>query len=117
MEGERRNESRHATRRNGTYLKSVIMGDTTTFEECPTTMLNESVNGALLQMSRPFNRGDTIEVRWPQSGKQPTTTLFQVRWSQRAESHDDYVTGCRLLFSTEWINTFTPSATLGVLTV
>jgi hypothetical protein len=110
---EQRGESRHVSRQNRTYLKSLVTGDTTTFEEGPVTMLNESVNGALLQTPRPFYAGDILEVYSRESGEKPITNVFEVRWSQplkqEAESHN-FVIGCHLLFSTEWIETFTPSA-------
>ena len=113
LHAERRGESRYPSPQNGTYLKNLNIGDSTTFEKGWVIMFNESVNGALLQMSRSFNCGDILEVYWPQSTESRATTLYEVRWSQPLEARADcrgYEIGCRLLFSTEWIKTFTPSA-------
>ena len=110
---ERRGESRYRSPQNGNYLKNLNIEDSTTFEQGQVIMFNESVNGALLQTSRSFNCGDILEVDWPQSTESPATTLYEVRWSQPLEARADcrgYEIGCRLLFSTEWIKTFTPSA-------
>jgi len=97
-------EVRHTSRQNGTYLKSLTNGDKTTFEDGPVVILNRSENGALLQISRPFHAGDTIEVQWRQPGEQSTTEVFEVRWSQQKRS-SRHIIGCRLIFSTEWIET------------
>jgi hypothetical protein len=96
-----RRELRHTFRQNGTYLKSLTNGDRTAFEDGPVTILNKSENGARLQMSRPFDAGDIIEVQWRQPGEQSTTEVFEARWSQRKHS-SRYIIGCRLIFSTEW---------------
>ena len=75
-------------------------------------MLNESVNGALLQLSHACNGGDIIEVDWSPSAESPAITVYEVRWSQPLEPRADcrdYEIGCRLLFSTEWIKTSAPT--------
>src|SRR5262245_55467312 len=110
LRAERRGESRHPSHQHGTYLKNLNIGYSTTFEQRRVTMMNESVNGVLLQTSRSFNGGDIIEVDWPESAESLATTLYEVRWSQPLEARADcrgYEIGCRLLFSTEWIKTFT----------
>ena len=95
-----RSELRHTSRQNGTYLKSLMNEGGTTFEDGSVAILDKSDNGALLEMSRPFHVGDIIEVQWRLSGEQSTTEVFEVRWSQ-AKASSCYITGCRLIFSTE----------------
>jgi hypothetical protein len=86
---------------DGTYLKCQIIGDTTTFEGGPVTMLNES------ERRTPSDTGgEIIEVEQRQPGERPVISLFEVRWSQLLEQGLEchgYVIGCRL--STEWIRT------------
>lgn len=110
---EKRGEMRGSTRQNGTCLKSLIIGDTIRFEEGPVTLLNESENGALFQIPHQLYAGDIIEVRYREPIEQPTTEVFEVRWAQPFEQSSEfhgYVIGCRLIFSTEWIKTFTRPA-------
>jgi hypothetical protein len=95
-----RSELRHTSHENGTYLKRLTNEDRTTFEDGLVTILNESENGALLQVSRPFHSGDIIEVQWRQPGEQSTIEVLEVRWSQ-AQDSSRYIIGCRLIFSTE----------------
>ena len=88
----------------GQYLKSVIVGDIVNFEEGTVTSLNKSGHGLLLQMSRPFDQGDILEVRFNSSEQQSTTAVVEVRWAEPVRSRSGsryYRVGCRNLISFE----------------
>jgi hypothetical protein len=95
-----RSELRHTSRQTGTYFRSSTDEDRTTFEDGPVEIVNESENGVLLEVSRPFHAGDIIEVQWRQGGEQAAIKVLEVRWSQ-AKGSSRYVIGCRLIFSTQ----------------
>ncbi len=95
-----RSELRHTSRQTGTYFRGLTHEDRTTFENGPVEILNESENGVLLEVSRPFHAGDIIEVQWGQRGEQSIIKVLEVRWSQAKDS-SRYIIGCRLIFSTE----------------
>jgi hypothetical protein len=95
-----RSKPRHTSRETGRYFRSLTHEDRTIFEDGPVEILNESENGALLEVSRPFHAGDIIEVQWQQRGEHSTIRVLEVRWSQAKDSCR-YIIGCRLIFSTE----------------
>jgi len=99
---EQRGELRKPSRQAVTYLKSLIKGDTITFDEGLGTMLNESLNGALVGMPRSYNAGDIIEVQLRRPGERPQNTLVGVCWSQPGrhgfETQGSLI-GCRRLFT------------------
>ena len=109
---EQRNELSNPSQQVAQYLKSVITADTITFEEGQVTILNECLNGVLLQMPQSFHAGDILEVNFKQPGEPPTTTLFEVRWSQPvelwSESHG-YLIGCRRMFPAKGVKLVVPS--------
>ena len=75
----RNRERRTPLLRVGQYLKSVLVGDLVNFEEGTVTSLNNSGHGLLLRMSRPFDQGDILEVRFKSSDQESTTTILEVR--------------------------------------
>ena len=99
---EQRGEVRKPSRQAVTYIKSLIKGDTVTFDEGRGTILNESVNGALVGMPRSYTTGDIIEVQLRRPGERPPITLFEVCWSQPVrhgfETQGSLI-GCRRLFT------------------
>jgi hypothetical protein len=108
---EQRGESRRPLSQEGTYLKSFLSGDSVTFYEGPVTVLNQSENGALLKVRHHFYRGDIIEVQWQQTIN-TLIKVFEVCWSdplEEGEQSSQYLIGVRLVFSTEWMKTSSPS--------
>ena len=99
---EQRGELRKPSRQAVTYLKSLIKGETITFDEGLGTILNESLNGALVGMPRSYNAGDIIEVQLRCPGERPPIILLEVCWSQRVrhgfETQGSLI-GCRRLFT------------------
>jgi hypothetical protein len=99
---EQRREVRQPCRQAVSYLKSLIKGDTISFEEGLGTILNESLNGALIGIPRSYHAGDIIEVQLRRPGERPPITLFEVCWSQLVrhgfETQGSLI-GCRRLFT------------------
>jgi len=99
---EQRGELRKPSHQAVTYLKSLIKVDTITFDEGLGTILNESLNGALVRIPRSYNAGDIIEVQLRRPGERPPITLFEVCWSQPVrhgfETQGSLI-GCRRLFT------------------
>src|SRR5262249_43352311 len=78
----RKRERRTPCHQVGRYLKSVIVGDIVNCVEGTVTSRNKSGHGLLLQMSRPFDPGDILEVTFTSSDQQSTTAVLEVRWSK-----------------------------------
>ncbi len=98
----RKRQRRTPSHQVGRYLKSVIVGNIVNFLGGKVTTLNKSRHGLLLQMSRPFDQGDILEVRFNSSDRQSTTTVLEVRWSKRVSPRPGfrhYLVGCRNLIS------------------
>jgi PilZ domain len=107
---EQRREARRRSRQIGSYLKSLA-AEKLEFEEGRATLVNESTQGMLLRISRPFKPGGILEVSFKDAKKHETTTVLKVCWarpvSRGAKAH---LIGCRRLIACEDVIISTPSS-------
>jgi hypothetical protein len=98
---EQRREVRRPSGQIGSYLK-CLAAEKLEFEEGRATLLNQSTEGMLLRIAKPFKAGGILEVSFKDGKKHETTTVLKVCWSRPvSRGAKAHLLGCHRLLACE----------------